>query len=181
MSSISARVRRRLTFPGAAHDQRLRRNSHVLDDERPGRDDRSRADVSAVQQNRPHADQALRFNRAAVHDGAVADGDVVADRRRMGSGHHVHDRPVLNIRAPADADRVHIAPQHRAHPDAALLANLDVPDHLGRLVDECGRVHAGQDTPVRAKHYGSITVGEMERVWSRPTRPTRPNRPPRPT
>ena len=42
------------------------------------------------------------------------------------------------------------------HPDAALLADLDVADDLGAVVDEGGGMDAGQDVPGRAEAFGEL-------------------------
>src|SRR5665213_3970841 len=132
---------------------RRRRHLHPFGQRRAGRDDRLRADVRSVQQDRAHADQALILDRAAVDDRRVANRDVVADRRLVRPLHDVHDAAVLYVRAAADTDPVHVAADHHTHPDAALFADLDVADHLGAVVDVGGRVDARQHAAVRAEHY----------------------------
>ena len=87
-----------------------------------------------------------------MDDRAVADGDVAADGRYVRPRHGVHDGPVLNIRPSSDANRVHVAAQHGAHPHAALLADFHVADHLRAVVDERGWMHVGNDSPVGTKH-----------------------------
>ena len=49
----------------------------------------------------------------------------------------VEDAVVLDVRPGPDADPVHVAPDDRVHPDAGVVAQLDVADHLG------GHVHPG--------------------------------------
>ena len=46
----------------------------------------------------------------------VADRHLVADQRRVETLRHVHDAVVLQVRARADADRVHVAAHHGAEP-----------------------------------------------------------------
>ena len=60
----------------------------------------------------------------------VADRDVLGQRRRV-LGRDVEDAVVLDVRPGPDADPVHVAPDHRVHPDARVLAQLDRADHLG--------------------------------------------------
>jgi hypothetical protein len=70
------------------------------------------------------------------HDRAVADGDVVFDdRRRLAL---VNDAVVLDARARADDDRVGvlIRAQHRAEPDARILADRYVADQNRGRSDE---------------------------------------------
>ena len=125
------------------------------------------ADVRAVQQNRAHADEALILDRAAVDDRAVPDRHVVADRRRVRAVHDVHDRAVLDVRPPADADSVHVASDDGAHPDAALLADLDVANHLCAGVDESRRMNARKLTAIRPKHWMIILAGHPTRRAAR--------------
>src|SRR5581483_3180590 len=109
-----------LDLARAAHHQRARRHLHVLGDERPRRDDGAGADARAVQQNRADADEALRFDRAAVDHRGMADRHGVADVRLVRAEHRVDDGAVLDVRPAADPDDVHVAAHHRAHPHAAL-------------------------------------------------------------
>src|SRR5882762_6758365 len=47
---------------------------------------------------------------------------------------------------------MHVAAHDRVHPDAALLADVDVADHLRAVVDEGGGMDARTDPAVRPKH-----------------------------
>jgi hypothetical protein len=53
---------------------------------------------------------------------------------------------------------VHVTADDRTHPDAALLADFDVADHLGAVVDERGRMNARVHAAVRPEH-GVIIEG----------------------
>ena len=66
----------------------------------------------------------------------MTDGDVLGQYRRV-LRRHVEDAVVLDVGPGADADAVDVAPDHGVHPDAGVLAQLHVPDHLG------GGVHPG--------------------------------------
>ena len=55
--------------------------------------------------------------------------------------------------------RVDVAADDGAHPDAALLADLDVADDLGAGVDESGGIDAGELSAVGTKHYEIIAGG----------------------
>jgi len=121
-----------------------------------GSDNRVLADVDAVQQDRTHPDENAVAKRAAVHDRAVADGHVVADRRRVRAAHDVDDGAVLHVRAPADADPVHVAAQDHVHPDAAGFANLDVADDLGAGIHVRRRVNPWHHAFVRPEHLMMI-------------------------
>jgi hypothetical protein len=87
----------------------------------------------------------------------VTDRDMISNGGRVCAGHRVNDRPVLNIRAPADPDPIDIATDDRAHPDTALLSDLDVPDHLRTVVDERGGMDKGRHAPERTEHSGDYS------------------------
>ena len=60
--------------------------------------------------------------------------------------------PSWMLRAAADADPVHVAADDDVHPDAALLADLDVADDLGAVVHERRRVHDRKAPLIAPKH-----------------------------
>src|SRR5207248_2546414 len=70
----------------------------------------------------------------------------------------VHDGAVLDVRAAADPDHIHVAADDGAHPDTALLADLHVADDLRAFVDERGGMDPGRGPPVRPKHPTHYTV-----------------------
>src|SRR6202040_3603886 len=127
-------------------------------------------DVRAVQQNRSDADQAPILDRAPVQDGGVPDRDAVANRRGMRSVHHVDHGAVLDVRAAADANPVHIAPDDDRHPHTALLADLDVTDHLRTVVDERGRVDARKRVAKPPEHQRIIAGLSLNSRWRRGAR-----------
>lgn len=82
----------------------------------------------------------------------IPDGDFVADSRCVRFPHDVNDGAVLDVRAAADANPVHVAANDDAHPDAALVANLNVANDLRAVVDIGSRMDAGQPPAVGPKH-----------------------------
>ena len=84
----------------------------------------------------------------------MANGNLVADRRRVGATHHVHDTPVLNIRTSTNHDTVDVSSQNGVHPNAAVVA-----DDLGTMIDEGGRRNTRVDGPVRPEHSEDYTRG----------------------
>ena len=129
-----------------------RRHLHPLRDQRTGGDDRSGADVRAVQKNGAHADETAVLDGAAMNDGRVPNRHVVADRGGMGVFHHVDDGAVLHVRTVPDANPVHVAADDRHHPHAAVFANLHVADDLSAIVDEGGGMNQREPSPMRPKH-----------------------------
>src|SRR4030095_908123 len=95
-----------------------------------------------------------------------------SDRGRVRPGHPMHDRAVLDVGAPADADPMHVAAQDHRHPDTALFPDFDVADDLSAVVDEGGGVDPGYGSAVRAEHYGIIT-GSLGSQGSRGSRGSR--------
>jgi hypothetical protein len=66
----------------------------------------------------------------------------------------VDDGAVLNIRAAANSNAVDIAANDDGHPNAALLAHLDVADDLGAVVDVSGWMDARQSSAMGTEHVG---------------------------
>ena len=83
----------------------------------------------------------------------------------MGPGHDVDDGAVLDVRAAADANPVHVAADDDRHPDAALLADLDVADDLRAVVDERGRVDARKRVAERPEHQRIIAGLSLNSRW----------------
>src|SRR5262245_47956657 len=65
-----------------SEDDRARRNIHPLKQHRTRTNNRSPADAGAVENDRPHPDQAIVLNGTTVQDDAVADGHPLADHAR---------------------------------------------------------------------------------------------------
>ena len=133
-------VRGQLAFHRArrhADGQRARRDLHPLADERAGADQRQLADDRAVEHARAHADQRAALDRASVHDHSMSDrhflGRRSSDRVPFVD---VQNAVVLDVRPRADADAMHVAAQHGAVPDRAVVAEVDVADQRGIFGDE---------------------------------------------
>ena len=91
----------------------------------------------------------------------MAHGHFVAELHRMRPQHAVNGCAVLDVRPPADPDPVHVAADDDAHPDAALLADLDLADDLRAVVDEGAGMNARQTAAVRADHAGELYEGRQ--------------------
>ena len=101
-----------------------------------------RPDADAIEEDRPHADQAVVLDGAAVQDDPMADGDPAPDRAgdpRVGVDH----REVLDVRLVADRDPVGVAAEHGVVPDARLDAQVDVAEDDRPGGDEGGWVDHG--------------------------------------
>ena len=93
--------------------------------------------MGVVQQGGAHADQAVVPDDRAVDDGVVAHRNVVADDRLRrvlrlvvdGVEHYA----VLDVRAVADDDPVHIAAQYGVVPDRTVAADGHVAQNDGRF------------------------------------------------
>ena len=68
-------------------------------------------------------------DRAAVQDGMMADRHVLADRQRR-AGIGMEHRGFLDIAARADDDRGVVRADHGAEPDAGVIAEPCVADHV---------------------------------------------------
>src|SRR6266850_488333 len=118
-----------LHFSRRAHDQAARGNHGAFRDERARRDDAARANRRTVQNDRAHADQAARLDDAAMQRHRMADGHVIAENERTLVAHDMQYAAVLNVGARADANVVHVAANHRARPNAGILANHHIADY----------------------------------------------------
>src|SRR6185436_12080202 len=72
----------------------------------------------------------------------VADGHAVAEDRRPAILGDVDGRVVLDVRAGADADALHVAADDGVEPEARVGPDDDVADHDGRSGDPGGGIHA---------------------------------------
>ena len=76
--------------------------------------------------------------------------------------HDVDDGAVLDVRAAADANPVHVAADDRVHPDAALLADLHVADDLRAVVDVGGGMDARETPADRAETFAELYGARIE-------------------
>ncbi len=109
-------------------------------DERARRDDGLLADLHAVHHDRAHADEAAAPDVAAVQSDVVPDRHFVFEDGGVRPVGDVDDRPVLHVRAVADADIENVAPDDGVEPDGRLRADVNVADYLRALFDEGRRV-----------------------------------------
>src|SRR6185437_6550898 len=123
-------VQRPDRFGGRAHDQRVIVEGLALGHKRAGADQAATPDLRAIEHDRAHADQRALADGAAVQHHIVADGAFLADRE--GRAHvDVQRARFLNVGARAYIDRLVVATQDRAEPDADVEAEPDVADHAG--------------------------------------------------
>src|SRR5205814_1521739 len=100
-----------------------------------GADDGVLTDNDVIEESRPHPDQAVGFDRAAVHHHSVPNGHIILENQRARILHDMPDRAVLNIRVLANADVVDIAPDDTVVPDARMVADFHVADNLSAVGD----------------------------------------------
>src|SRR6266446_400499 len=134
------------------HPEGVRLDNRFFGEQGTGGDDRAGPDDGAVEEDGAHADETAGFDGAAVEDGVVAYGDVVADVDAVLFFHAVEDAVVLNVGIVADANLVDVAAEDCVHPDAGVLAENDVADELGGVVDVAGVGELGRDAFVGADH-----------------------------
>jgi hypothetical protein len=102
-------------------------------------DNRSFADLRAVHHDGSHSDQAIVLDGRTVHDRPVTECDAIAKcARKTFVG--VQDAAILHIRLPADANRLGVATNHRAEPDARFGADCHVANDDRAVGDEGSRV-----------------------------------------
>lgn len=96
----------------------------------------SLADLCVIHHDGSHADKGIVMNLGAVDHHVVPDRYVVADLYGRFLIQRVEHRAVLDVDTVADSDGVHVAAQHGAEPDAALVAHCHVADYRGIVGDE---------------------------------------------
>lgn len=89
---------------------------------------------------------------AAVQRDVVADRHFVFEDGRVRAVGDVDDRPVLYVRARADAYVEDVATHDRVEPDGRLLADLDIADHLRARFDESTGVNLRVLPAERSNH-----------------------------
>ncbi len=114
-------------------------SEHSGGDRRPRGDNSSRGDQSvltnlgSIENNRSDPDERAVSNATTVHDRAVPDCDLVAEKRWKATCRDMQCRLVLDIRALANADSLDVASQDGSIEDTGIGADLDVSD------DGCAR------------------------------------------
>ena len=150
-------------FPGGTHPEGIRFDNRLLGDEGTSGDDGARSDDSAVEDDRAHPDETPGIDFAAVEDGVVAHGNIVANVDAVLFFHAVEDAVVLNVGIVAHADLVYVAAEDGVHPDTGVLADDDVTDELGGVVDVAGFGELGSDAFVGADH-GYLMLEALRRT-----------------
>jgi hypothetical protein len=89
-----------------------------------------------VHHDSAHADEHVVVQGAAVHEGAVADADVVADGGAAFLVGAVEHRAVLDVHFVADADKIHVAAHHGLVPHGAVVAHGHIADDGGVFGEE---------------------------------------------
>ena len=82
----------------------------------------------------------------------MPDGYVVLENQRALVLHHVTDTTILDVRVAADTNVVNVATDDRVEPDAGVIPDLDVPDHVGAGGDEYARAQLRNDSLVLVQH-----------------------------
>src|SRR6516164_5985538 len=126
---------RALHLAGRTHHQTSRRNDRALCHQGSRCDDAATANDRAVQDDATHPDEDVRLDCAAVQRYRMTHSHVVTQGQRILILHHVEHRPILDIRAAADTDVVHVATHHGPWPHARVLADHDVADDDRRWID----------------------------------------------
>src|SRR5215217_2181303 len=92
----------------------------------------------------------------------MTDRHVVADDQRRAFWivfvpmRDVAEREILDIRATPDVDGIHVAAQHGIAPDRTVLADADIADDLGRLVQVGTRAYCGLEIEIAGDGHCSL-------------------------
>ena len=114
-----------------------------------GGDEAARFHMREIDDGGAHADEAIILERAGMQQHLMADGDAVADGGRPRFAGDMDDGAILDIRAAADADAVHITADDDAEPDACFRPDMHITDDDGAGCDECVRMDGGSDSIIR--------------------------------
>src|SRR5262249_2277010 len=104
------------------------------------------------QDHRAHADEAAIANGAAVQRDRMPYRNPIAHDDAVLVSHAVEHAAILHIGVIADTDGKHVAANNGVHPNAGVLAYLDIADDLGGFVDIAGLVNARRDSLVGTEH-----------------------------
>ena len=98
---------------------------------------------------------------APVQRHRVPHGHVLADHAREVGPLDVDHAVVLDVGAGADADGVHVTADYAVHPDAGVGTELDVADHLGRVVHPGAVAELRPGSLVGSYHRGLTERGSL--------------------
>src|SRR5690606_10835477 len=120
----------------ATQHQRTAGDHNVLCDQRAGADEAATADLTVVEQDRAHADDALVTHLSPMERYVVAHRHALAHHglRQVFGG--VDNGPILDRGAGTDDDLAVVATQRGVWPDRRLWSNVDIADDHGAGVNE---------------------------------------------
>ena len=113
---------------GHPDSEETRRDRRPGGDDCPGGDPGILTDLGTIENDRSNPDQRTIPNATAMDDGAMPDGDLVAEDRRKATCRNVQRHLILDIRAFADADPLDITAQYGSIKNTRIGADLDVSD-----------------------------------------------------
>lgn len=111
-----------------ADHQRARGDVHPFGEQRPGPDHRPRPHSDTVQHDRPHPNERLVLDRAAVEDRPMPHTYPSTDRARH-SFVDVDHAEILDVGLVTDRDRRHVPADDRMVPDTRVPPKGNVADH----------------------------------------------------
>src|SRR5262245_4448551 len=102
--------------------------------------------ANIIKHNRADTNQRAPFDVATVQSYAMAHRDFVFKNSWAGSVAYMNHGVILNVRAAADSNVMHIAADHCIEPNRGFLANVHIADDVGAGGNECGGVNPRFDT-----------------------------------
>src|SRR5439155_8507332 len=109
-------------------------------------------DRDIVQDYGAHADQAMGLNGAPVQHDTMTHRDVILEDQWTLELHDVSDRTVLDVGVLADPDEMNVAANDAVVPDAGMITNCNVSDHLGAFGNVNPLAQPGPFTLILVKH-----------------------------
>src|SRR5688572_2364237 len=96
----------------------------------------------------------MRFHSAAMQNDAMPDADKISQNRGISVAGHMQHARVLNIGAVANPNVIHIATHHRVEPDAGMVADDNITNHLSAVFDKDPGSHLRELALIATKHGG---------------------------
>src|SRR5580700_1623482 len=94
------------------------------------------ADMSLIEKNGAHANEAVIFNNTTMQNNAVPDGHIVANQSTRIAKTHMHYGAILNRTIFTNFDQSHITPQNSSRPNARPFLDNHLPYYVGSSMNE---------------------------------------------
>src|SRR5262249_37338943 len=143
---------------GTAEGEASWRNLCSWGEEGARAEDRLFSYLDPIENHRAHSDQNAVLDDAAMQNHVMPHNDIGSDDGRPGVVGHMDRGVVLNVRAVANPNEVHVATQHGVEPNARVGSEHDVANDRGRWRHVNRGRHFGMDAVMGEDQHGSGRV-----------------------